>query len=259
MKTKSFIAILALALLIACKPEIKDFVASKGTADFSKYLAIGNSLTSGYADGDVYLTGQIYSYPNILAQQFKLAGGGDFKQPLMFDEFGFGNKFVLGPSTDCKGVTSLGPVPAGKGVNFIQNTNSIGAQGPFNNMGVPGLKSFHLAITGYGYMNPYFGRFAANPTTSSVLSDAARIGHTFFTFWVGNNDVLLYALDGGKEGADSITPEPLFETSMNIAIGAMIQGKAKGALSNIPDVKDIPYFNTVPGFGLVLNAICNSG
>ncbi len=33
----------------------------------------------------LYITGQKNSYPNIMAQQFAFAGGGDFTQPLMND------------------------------------------------------------------------------------------------------------------------------------------------------------------------------
>ena len=61
---------------------------TSGTADLSNYVSVGNSLTAGYADGALYITGQNNSYPNIMAQQFALAGGGEFTQPLMADNIG---------------------------------------------------------------------------------------------------------------------------------------------------------------------------
>ena len=45
---------------------------------------------------------------------------------------------------------------------------------------------------------------------------------------------------------------PVFQGSIDAAIGAMIANNAKGVIANIPDISDIPYFKTVPTMGLVL-------
>ena len=89
MKNIKYIALMALGL-VACEPELNNSIEdagmyTSGTADFSKFVALGNSLTAGYADGTVYLEGQKNSYPNILASRFSFAGGGSFKQPLVND------------------------------------------------------------------------------------------------------------------------------------------------------------------------------
>ena len=59
-----------------------------GSADFSNYVAIGNSLTIGVTDNGVFRATQINSYPNILAGQFASVGGGDFVQAMTADNFG---------------------------------------------------------------------------------------------------------------------------------------------------------------------------
>src|SRR3982750_1333954 len=84
MKTfrKHIYLIAGLLLLGACKPELSPVKPSKGTADFSKYISVGNSLTAGYSDGGLYLEGQQNSYPSIIAKQMLAVGGGEFKQPL---------------------------------------------------------------------------------------------------------------------------------------------------------------------------------
>jgi hypothetical protein len=41
-------------------------------------------LTSGYSDGALFIEGQ-KSYTNIMAEQFKAVGGGEFKIPFMAD------------------------------------------------------------------------------------------------------------------------------------------------------------------------------
>ena len=49
--------LLASAGLAACKPTITPPSPTTGTADFTRYIAVGNSLTAGYADGGLYLAG----------------------------------------------------------------------------------------------------------------------------------------------------------------------------------------------------------
>lgn len=247
MKTPHILLLLALMSLMACQPEIDKFTTSAGQADFFTYIAVGNSLTAGYADGELYRSGQENSYPSILAYQMKAAGCSQFRQPLMYDEYGFGKRLLLNASIP-------GPVPAG-GVPDQRNFESIAALGPFHNMGVPGAKSFHLLVPGYATLNPYFGRFATNPSTT-VLGDAAAINPTFFSCWIGNNDVLAYALTGGS--ADSITDINTFSFAINTILQTLTANGAKGVVANIPDITTIPYFtfmNTkLPYNGLMLDA-----
>ena len=77
---RNYIKYMALSavLLTACEAELDNpiedgGVYTSGSADFSNFVSVGNSLTSGYADGALYLTGQQNSFPNILAGQFALA------------------------------------------------------------------------------------------------------------------------------------------------------------------------------------------
>jgi len=62
-----------------------------GSVDFSKYVAVGNSLTAGLMDAALFTSGQQNSFPNILAQQFQIngVGGGTFNQPDINSTTGF--------------------------------------------------------------------------------------------------------------------------------------------------------------------------
>src|SRR5690606_37831465 len=201
MKNLSKILIAAsLTTFIGCNDDfenpVEDIQVTSGSADFSKYVALGNSLTSGFSDNALFMSGQENSYPNMLATQMAMAGGGSFVQPLMPDDIGgFSNlgiagrmKLVIDPNTG-----SMAPVatPAQSPLTMVNGT--------VNNMGVPGAKSFHLGLNGYGnpagigsYANPYYVRFASS-NTSSVIADAVAQQPTFFSLWIGNNDVLSYA------------------------------------------------------------------
>ncbi|WP_317173250.1 G-D-S-L family lipolytic protein [Aestuariibaculum sediminum] len=129
--------------------------------------------------------------------------------------------------------------------------------GPFNNMGVPGAKSYHLLYDGYGnpnnlqagLANPYFVRMASSPT-ATILGDAMAQSPSFFSLWIGNNDILGYALSGG-DGSNPITPLTggigigFTETYAAIVTTLTSQG-AQGVVANIPNVTNIPHFTTVP-------------
>jgi len=237
----------------------EEVVITSGMADFSKYVALGNSLTAGFTDGALFIAGQENSMANILAQQFALAGGGDFTQPLMDDNVGgalLGGTQVLAPRFFFNG-EGPAPLPA------VPTTEiSNGLTGVFNNMGIPGAKSFHLLANGYGNIaglsvdpaqaNPYFVRMASNPN-ASVLEDAMAQSPTFFSLWIGNNDILGYATSGG-DGSDSITDVTQFTQAYEGMIMALTSGNANGVLFNIPNVTSIPFFTTVPNNALVLNA-----
>ena len=56
---------------------------SAGSANFTKYVALGDSFAAGYSDGALFVEAQKGAYPNILAQQFAEAGGGAFSTVLL--------------------------------------------------------------------------------------------------------------------------------------------------------------------------------
>lgn len=243
----------ALALLFACKPELDEFSASNGNADFSTYISLGNSLTAGYADGSLYRSAQLNSYPNILAKQFAKVGGGEFVQPLLTYDYGIiPGKKALGYSTDCTGTTGLGTV------DDIGQLDEIAPLGyTVNNLGVPGAKSFHLLAPGYGnpaglplgLANPYYVRFAG-AADASVIGDAMAHNATFFSLWIGNNDVLGYATSGGI--GDTITGQQSFAFYMDQLVSNLTLNGAKGVIANLPGITGAAFFNTIPYNGLVL-------
>ena len=272
MKTfcnKTLLASAAAVLLVSCKPELDVPAAGKGSMDVTKYVAIGNSISAGYADNALYYDGQLVSYPNLLAKQFQLIGGNQFKQPLVPSaSLGVGSslnaRLVLAPSTDCMGVTSLAPQFAAQNGDLTILATSVAAQGPFNNLSVPGLKATTAVYPGYGdytkgagNYNPFFTRMVADPQSASVLSEAAAQAPTFFSLFLGSDDVMLYALSGGAQ--DAITPSagPAgfgFDASIDAIVNTLTANGAKGVIAGLPSLDVMPYFNTVPYNGLLLDA-----
>lgn len=256
MKTK-FLWAAALALsLVACGDDDEGMsiappvVIQSGSADFTNYVALGNSLTAGYTDGALFQAGQINSFPNIMAKSMKMASSSlEFKQPMTSDNIGgllLGGTQIADPRLyfDGSGPTQLMGTPT------TEITQTL--TGSFNNMGIPGAAVQHLLAPGYGSVagvatgtaNPYFVRFASSPT-ASVVGDAVAQNPTFFSLWIGNNDVLGYALAGGA-GSASITDLPTFTGAYNAIVAQLTGDGAKGVVANIPDVTSIAHFTTVP-------------
>ncbi len=272
-------ALLAVGL-VGCEPEFDSPVTDEGfynsgTANLSNYVAVGNSLTAGYVSGALYRTGQENSYPNIIAKQFAHAGGGEFTQPLMNDNLGglllngtpiAPNRFVL--AVDANG--NPGPVRL-EGTPTTDIANKL--SGTFNNMGVPGAKSYHLGAQGYGNVagvpvgaaNPYYARFASSES-ATVIGDAVSQNPTFFSLWIGNNDILSYATSGGSGvdqtgnfdprtyGPNDITDPNVFAQVYSEQVNLLAREGVKGVLVNIPEITSIPYFTTVPTQAIPLDA-----
>ena len=236
-----------------------------GSADFSSYVAVGASFTAGYTDGAVFIAAQENSFPNILAKEFAKVGGGSFTQPLMNDNIGglvFGGtpnpNFLPRLYFNGEGPVRLPSTPTTDGFNVLS--------GPFNNVGVPGAKSFHVTFSGYGSLNPYFGRMASS-ASATMLGDAVSQNPTFFTLSeLGGNDVLTFATSGGSGvdqtgnlnpstyGNNDITDPNVFANVFSGIVSTLTNTGAKGVVTNVPYITDLPYFTTIPNNALVLDA-----
>ena len=226
---------------------------SKGTADFTKYVAVGNSLTSGFADNGLYRDGQLNSYPNILAGQFRTVGGGDFIQPLFTADQAAGSGYlklirVPDPTNVASLLTSIVQVAPGAARGGSTNSGSpllTKFTTPNQNLGVPGIKVADVLLTGYGSAagNQYFERFLTNQATTyfQYASDNLN-GATFYSCWLGNNDVLQYAISGG---GNPPTATDLFTTNFTAMMNKLAEGGRKGVVIGIPNLTATPYFTTV--------------
>lgn len=256
---KLALSIIIATVVVSCKPKFDVPDPDKGTIDVSNYVALGSSMTAGYSNGALYYDAQQNSYANILAEQFKLIGGGEFKIPnVAQSSIGMGNAnnapSILGNRTDCQGTVSLGPVKIATQGDASVFTNIYSNQGSFNNMAVPDVKVIDMEINGYS--NPFYQRMASS-ASSSILLDAVSKNPTFFSVNLGLQDVLKYTLKGAA--SDSITPISGvigvgFEASINNVIDKLMANGSKGVIANIPSIKTMAYFNTIAWNALKLDA-----
>ena len=212
-----------------------------GTADFSKFVTIGNSLTAGYQSSSLYESAQNYSYGNQIAN----AMGTIFQQPIVGDP-GTGGRLEiasLSPFT-----LSVNPLAGGP--------KNLGYPAPYNNLGVPGALLYDVlnatnanncaSAIFAGRPNPMFDLILRNSALNigSQFQQAAVLDPSFVTLWIGNNDVLGFATSGGVSPA-APTDIASFTALYNATAGAIASIGAKVVVANIPNVSSIPFFTTV--------------
>ncbi len=241
----------------------------KSTIDLTRFVALGDSITAGYADGALYYEGQQNTYPNLMAKQYHLNYPISFKQPVVDpSSVGIGflgrSRLILTSITNTENIRSAKlSYMAESGDNGLFSTNSYAGLGPFNNMAVPGAKAAHIIYPAYGNpklgagnYNPFFTRMASDPEHASILSDVMKMDPTFFTLFIGNNDVLAFAMSGGT--TDAITPlqgkqGDGFTETLRYILETLTAKGATGIVATIPNIITIPFFNTIPYNGLVLS------
>lgn len=243
---KKSLLIPVLFFFFSCNDQ--EVIPSSGNADFREYIAVGNSLTAGYSDGGLYRAAQLNSYPAILANQFKLNSGLTFVQPLMPEGNGSGYIELLSYPQDGFPV-----------IRYLDEDARAfdKVEGPFHNLGVPGIRVKDILMTDYGTVknNEFFFRMLEPGTENNTayLDLIADSNHSFFTCWIGNNDVLGFANEGGFYGEEGygpygrsgLTDLSEFESNYLQLITQLTKNDAKGVLITIPDILHIPYFNLV--------------
>ncbi len=277
----------AIVALTSClKTEFDPRERTSGSADFTNYVAVGNSLTQGYQDGGLHneLSQQENSFPALIAQQMAKVEPkmGTFEQPL-----------VTGDGAGYKKLDALDPV-AGPTIVDVAPDNSWSSWGnksiKYNNLGIAGVRLIdcvgrdlgekfvnHAILGGSAIIpgwngqtnepvNPYarFLDFGGEPPFGTPVQYVDHIRNskaTFFTCWLGNNDVLGWATSGGvtdvtnlsipglgtiKIVKSELTPQAEFQEKYDSVLTAFKQIGAKGVVATLPDVTSIPFFTTVP-------------
>ena len=245
-----YILLLAAVALWSCEPKMDDFSPSNGSADFTKFVAVGDSYTAGYTDGALGRRGQEESFSAILGKQLMYVGSSSYNQPMVLSDESIGTTVIDAQGTlngyfELKLTESgLAPMPS-VGDKDILDERVYSTEN--QNFGIPGAKLIHLGELPDGYpsyavLNDFYARFASS-TDATVIGDALAAQPTFVSLWIGNNDVLGYALEGGE--VDEITNPLIFDGALKAMVNMITSSGAKVVLGNIPAIETIPYFNYI--------------
>lgn len=274
--SKLYILGITILFLSGCtKSEFDEYEVNNGTADFTTYIAVGNSFTQGFQDAGLHNEHgqQENSYPAIIAQQM----GTSFIQPLvsgtgsgyMHLEFRNGEIEVI--KNYNHDITTNDPNAIDYDPSFVTWADkSI----KYNNLGVGGInlrniygrtsteQNVNHIYLGNGATAPIawngqagepispYGRFLDWGTLSNKVEYIEQIrssNATFFTNWLGFNDAMSWTKEGGDDisGSSEQTDILEFREKYDSLLTVFQNLGAKGVCATIPDITKAPYFNTI--------------
>ena len=230
-----FAAVLAVVMLL-----VAPTYAQRGQADFTRFVAVGDSYGAGVSNASMNERHTFYSWPAIIARQ---AGAPSFVQPLVSYP-GIGPELVL---VDVAAFPPRIVTAAGQG----QPLNATHPQ-PFHNLSVPGANVRDVtSITG-GEQNPQgtaqqTARFILRGLGTAVDQAIAQQA-TFVAIWIGGNDLLGAVLSGNSA---NLTPVDTFRTAYNTMLDRLTTGlpNAGMVVGTLPtNAAALPLVSTVPPF-----------
>ncbi len=198
---------------------------------FSKYVAVGDSLTAGFSNLSLVLTHQAASWPLLLAQQAGV-GTANFQQPYITDpgipaELAL---FSLVPSP------VIAPKSTGTGLpaNYALDR-------PYDNLAVAGATSVDVLTRTTGGLHDVILR-----GRGTQLQQAVSVHPTFVTLWIGSNDVLGAVTSGRAIDGVTMVPLETFRAAYSQIIASLVATGATVVTATIPDVTGAPFANAIP-------------
>ncbi len=204
--------------------------ANTGRADFSRYVAIGDSLTAAFNSGGLLRDVQVNSYPAIIWRE-ATGGNAGFEQPLV-------GAPGAPPLLALQSLAPLRIVP-----RAAQNGPPLNLTlpRPYNNLAVPGADVRDVVTTVSGGLHDLVLR-----GLGTQLQQAVALQPTFATVWAGNNDVLGAAVSGIVIDGVTLTSVANFEADFRAIVNTLASRGVEMAIANLPDVTAIPYVTTIP-------------
>lgn len=227
------IAVLLAAVVCGLPARAQD----TGSADFTRFVTLGDSLGSAFSSGSLLETAQANSVSSLIARQ---ATGQTIEQPIV--------SFPGIPSV--LHIQSLSPLVitplGGRGQPL-----NVGLPRPYDNLSVPGFRVGD-ALRNRARPNNSFAQLILR-VPNTQLEQALSLQPTFALVWLGSNDVLAAAVNGVVIEGATITPVAQFQADYATLVGALLGAGADLALATVPDVTSIPYVTTIPPFLLAPN------
>lgn len=215
---------------------------SFGPLDFTRYVAIGDSLTAGFISGGLVAPAQQLAYPTLIYRQTHGGNLAGFEIPTVSPP---GIPPVLQ-------LVGLSPLVIRPSAGFGQPTN-LQLPRPYDNLAVPGADVIDAVqrVTDNGGLHDLILR-----GQGTQLQQALALQPTFVTVWIGNNDVLAAATSGIVLDGVTLTREAEFRQAFDTIVGAVANATGgEFAAATIPDVTSIPFVTTLPA--VLLNPATN--
>ena len=200
---------------------------------FRSYVALGNSITAGYQASGITDATQRQSYALLLAQQMNTR----------YAYASIAGRGCNPPVANFQTQAGPGTITAAQRPTICDLRNATTTD-ILTNVAVPNASSFDpMAETG----TPF-----SNILTSLILGGATQVQRaldaqpTFASVWIGNNDVLGFAVRDGRANAATglagMTPVATFQTNYTAMLNALVAGAPglRGILIGVVQVSNAP-------------------
>jgi lysophospholipase L1-like esterase len=245
-------------LLVTCMAALLAAPAM-AQVDFTRYVALGDSLTAGVASGSIMDYYQQRSYPQLLANQ---AGAGLLQGPFIAPP-------GLQPILELKSLSPLaiGPTDMLPPADPFEYFYNLTLEAPYQNLGLSGADTNDLLTKTGNALNLAAGNFdnviydmtlripqVPDPNTGELIDFTAMVAAisqqpTFLTVWIGSNDVLGAVLAATPIDGITMTPLNEFTTDYATLIGGLAMSLPNTdivVLNLFGDARWIPFSTTVP-------------
>ena len=235
---------------------------------FQSYVALGNSITAGYQASGITDATQRQSYAFLLAQQMNTR----------YAYASIAGRGCNPPIANFQTQAGPGTITAAQRPTICDLRNGATTTDVLTNVAVPNASSFDpMAETG----TPF-----SNILSSIILGGATQVQRalaakpTFASIWIGNNDVLGFAVRDGRAAAATglagMTPVATFQTNYTGMLDALVAGAPglKGILIGVVQVSNAPImfpaaamsnptfkagFDAIAGTATTLDPSCVAG
>ena len=227
--------------------------------DFTRYVALGDSLTAGIASASYMDYYQQRSYPQLLATQ---AGAGLLQGPFIAPP-------GLQPILELKSLSPLaiGPTDMPPPADPFEYFYNLILEAPYQNLGLSGADTNDLLTKTGNALNLAAGNLdnvvydmtlripqVPDPNTGELIDFTAMVAAisqqpTFLTVWIGSNDVLGAVLAATPIDGITMTPLDEFMTDYTTVIGGLATSLPNTdivVLNIFGDARWIPFSSTVP-------------
>ena len=239
-----FATAVVVAVLVVALPAF----AQRGSADFSKLVALGDSYGAGVFSGSLNERHQVWSWPAVIARQVgyttcqpnAVAADPCFAQPLVTFP-------GIGPELQLVNLTPTIAPAAGSGVPVMTTFGRA-----YNNLAIPGATvGALLALTGAEPPTPgeptavSMARFILRGRGTAV-AQALEQHPTFIVMWIGGNDALSTLFSGTPA---TLTPAADFKARYAAVLSALVAGAPDAGMvvGNIP-TQPLPYMLLISRF-----------
>ena len=201
---------------------------------FQSYVAIGNSITAGYSASGITDATQRQSYAFLLGQQMATR----FAYPSL------AGRGCNPPVANFQTQAGAGTITAAQRPTICDLRTSATATDILNNVAVPNASSYDPTdADGTAFSNILTSLFLGGKTQ---VQRALEAQPTFVSIWIGNNDVLGFALRDGRAAAPTglagMTALATFQTNYTAMLNELVAGApgVKGILIGVGQVASLP-------------------